>query len=245
MSEIKIVRDVIPGKNQRFVRDVIPGLDVGYGIISEKFEKQLFESSIFPHHVHMDCRSGMPHNLPQFPPEILMLTELIKKELCPDLIQPDYCLGLNYPPKTGQFSSHYDSRYRWGEYIVGISLGRPCMMYFTKKGEKAVEVYLPPGSIYVMKDESRYYYRHGIRKLTEKRMKELDTRDPVREWNKLGLRRSITLRSNKMYSDLMLEYLSNTDKENDYVERIKQQNQFKPKKSRRYRRKKGYERPNV
>lgn len=218
-------------KEIKIKRDIIPGLDVGYGIISEKLEKQLFESSIFSKYVHMECRTGEPCSLPQFPPEILKLTELIKEELYPDLIQPDYCLGLNYPPKTGQFASHYDSRYRWGEAIVGISLGRPCIMYFTKKGEKAVEVYLEPGSIYIMKGSSRYDYRHGIRKLTEKRMNELEKQDPVREWNELGLRRSITLRSTKMYSDMMLEYLSNSVKStnNDYLPRIKQQSKFKPK----------------
>lgn len=235
-------------------RDVsgIPGLDIGYGIISEKMEENLFFSHIFPEHFPLDERTGSVIMNPMDQPmELLELIELIKKELYPDLIQPDYCLGLTYPPKTGQFSAHYDSRYRWGEAVIGISLGRGSCMYFTKKNEKAIEIYLPPGSIYVMKGSSRYDYRHGIRKMTEKRMKELDKKEIPKTWNKEGVRRSITLRSHKMYSDLMLEYLmseylyensknsnvtssnldddGNDDIVNKYKSRINDQNQYKAK----------------
>jgi hypothetical protein len=214
-------------------RDIVPGLDVGFGIISEKMEKDLFFSNIFPEYIPLQERTGYPIGPKDQPPKLLELIELIRKELYPELIQPDYCLGLTYPPKTGQFSGHYDSRYRWGEAIVGISLGRGSCMYFTKKGEKAVEIYLPPGSIYIMKGSSRYDYRHGIRKMTEKRMKELDEKEISRPWNTTGSRRSITLRCNKMYSDLMLEYLyekeKNIDEKDSLKSRIKNQNQFKPK----------------
>ena len=207
----------------------IPGLDVGYGIISEKMEKDLFFSHIFPDFFVLETRTGYCIGPEDQPPKLLELIELIKGELYPEFIQPDYCLGLTYPPKTGQFSAHYDSRYRWGEAIIGISLGRGSCMYFTKKGEKAVEIYLPPGSIYVMKGSSRYDYKHGIRKMTVKRMKELDEKENKREWNTQGVRRSITLRSNKTYSDLMLEYLYENDKDPSYKKRIVDQSQYKAK----------------
>ena len=47
--------------------------------------------------------------------------------------------------------------------------------YFTKKGFKSISVVLPPRSIYVLSGESRYEWRHGIKKVK-------------------GLRYSITLR---------------------------------------------------
>ena len=64
-------------------------------------------------------------------------------------------------------------------------------------------------------------------------MEDLNKLGKTREWNVCDLRRSITLRSNKMYSDMVLEYLFNkeTDKiaKNNLKKRIDQQNKFVPK----------------
>ena len=55
--------------------------------------------------------------------------------LFPGYITPDYCLALNYPPGAG-FQHHFDSRYRWGETVVGVSLGQPSTIYFTPGNAK-------------------------------------------------------------------------------------------------------------
>ena len=93
-------------------------------------------------------------------------------------------LSLRYMYFIGAgFQHHFDSRYRWGETVVGVSLGQPSTIYFQpgnakqkKKGiptqeqqsilsvrvkeypkseSFAIEVTLPRRSIYVMSGASR------------------------------------------------------------------------------------------
>jgi hypothetical protein len=208
----------------------ISGLLFVSDLFDEVMEKELFNCNIFssipPSSMGRTCYVNY---LPETYPEcIKKLIKLIKTSIYPELIYPNSVLGINYEPINGQFMAHFDGRFKWGESIVGVNLGRGCYMYFTKD-KTVTEVYMPPRSIYILNGSSRYDYKHGIRKFTAERMKTME----ISKWNKSGCRRSLTLRSLKIYSDMMLEYLyNNSSTEEDkkkFDERIKDQNKYPPK----------------
>jgi hypothetical protein len=59
-----------------------------------------------------------------------MLNSIPAAGLHPELmIRRDYLLILGYPPGAG-FGVHWDSRYRWGKEVVGVSIGATTNMYF-------------------------------------------------------------------------------------------------------------------
>lgn len=81
-----------------------------------------------------------------------------------------------YNPGEG-ITPHVDLLDRFGDGIIGVSLGSGCVMQFTKAeakpcakedpgmggdGRTAWDVFLPHGSIYVMSEEARYGWTHGI-----------------------------------------------------------------------------------
>jgi hypothetical protein len=45
---------------------------------------------------------------------------------------PDFCLELACP-NGAQFKDHFDSRYHWGECIVGVCLGQAAGMYYVQQ----------------------------------------------------------------------------------------------------------------
>lgn len=98
-----------------------------------------------------------------FPKEWHVLLGIISNlhESCIDF---DYSLQLKYSPGV-RFNAHYDSKHRWDEFIVGVNLKSEAELYFTKKDTKTVSIKIPPRSIYVLSGESRYKWRHGIKKV--------------------------------------------------------------------------------
>lgn len=83
-----------------------------------------------------------------------------------------------YKPGEG-ITPHVDLLDRFGDGIIGVSLGSGCVMRFTKvrpdsvteesnhdhrlcNTSRAWDVFLPHGSVYVMSDEARYGWTHGI-----------------------------------------------------------------------------------
>ena len=117
-----------------------------------------------------------------FPDEWNELLRIIRNlhESCKDF---DYSLQLKYE-KGVYFTSHYDSKKRWEEFIVGVNLNSEAELYFTKKGNNSISFVIPPRSIYVLSGESRYEWRHGIKKVK-------------------GLRYSITFRKKTDYEKKM------------------------------------------
>jgi alkylated DNA repair dioxygenase AlkB len=75
---------------------------------------------------------------------------------------PDQCIVNEYEPGQG-ISAHVDCEPCFGDVICSVSLGSGCMMVFQHgaTGEKR-EAYLKPGSLVVMRDESRYLWTHAI-----------------------------------------------------------------------------------
>ena len=121
------------------------------------------------------------------------------------ICRPDYILVQAYPPKAS-FMSHYDSKFRWGETVVGVCLGAPCEMLFTPNDKSLpnVRVWLPRRSIYVMAGDSRRLWKHGLFRAG---MAGLEGREQARppSFNPLNWRRSWTLRSTKVYQQAWLE----------------------------------------
>ncbi len=77
-------------------------------------------------------------------------------------ITPDQAIINEYHPGQG-IASHIDCIPCFADTILSISLGSPCVMNFSHIHSKAeVPVLLHPGSLVVMKEESRYDWKHGI-----------------------------------------------------------------------------------
>lgn len=116
-----------------------------------------------------------------------------------------------YHPGEG-ISPHVDLLRRFGDGIVGISLGSGCVMSFLKgpseeghreiagiqvpetssKDEENWRLYLPERSIIVLSEEARYEWKHGIQGRTEDFVEGEDGHEG--EWITRGVRLSITFR---------------------------------------------------
>ena len=103
----------------------------------------------------------------EFPDEWIQLLGIIEglHKSCKGF---DYSLQLKYESGV-YFSPHYDSKKRWEEFIVGVNLNSEAELYFTKKENKSITITIPPGSIYILSGESRYDWRHGIKKVKDLR----------------------------------------------------------------------------
>ena len=132
-----------PPKTPKIDRDVggVEGLYLMTDAFSEEIEKSLFLNDAFflPsvsssgwHFTYEDQhRSGKRcHSVPSIPEPFLTadayrLCNLVRDSgLYTELVTPDYCLGLSYPGKDAsgggsEFRPHFDSRFRWGESVVG------------------------------------------------------------------------------------------------------------------------------
>lgn len=77
-------------------------------------------------------------------------------------VVPDQLILNEYLPGQG-ISPHVDCVPCFGDTILSLSLGSPCVMDFTSlKGKRHIPVLLEAGSLVVMKDESRYQWKHAI-----------------------------------------------------------------------------------
>ena len=235
-------------------RDVcgIKGLHVFYEAFTEDVERRMFHNEdLFrfgapapdASNKSLDSTLGMKN----MPDDIMRVANLVRDSgLDPTLITPDHVMSQSYPPTAG-FMAHIDDNSRWGEAVVGVSLGADGVLYFTpnckneraigarickaalendfkdyptksgitesdswrtgrgsrvNKGAKswALELEIPRRSIYVMTGAARTDLEHGIR----------GVRAPsdAPSWNPTGVRRSLTLRAQKPYSDATLEHLA-------------------------------------
>lgn len=208
----------------------IEGLHLATNCFPEEVERRLFLSiSEIYYQEGKRQWGGDPTGLIRWqydwPDDFMKITNLVRDSgLVPDYVTPDYCLRLMYPPNA-RFQLHHDSKYRWGEVIMGVNLGQDGEMMFTPDREedafdeaafqsefaykqrgrnKAMKVRLPRRSIYVMTGKSRYVYKHGIAK-----QKPIQ---PPPSWNPKNMRKSMTFRSTKVFSEVYLERLLQTYK---------------------------------
>jgi alkylated DNA repair dioxygenase AlkB len=64
-----------------------------------------------------------------------------------------------YPPKFG-INWHVDNL-AFGPVVCGISLGAPAVMHLERSGNK-VQQRVEPGSLYILRDEARYDWKHKV-----------------------------------------------------------------------------------
>lgn len=105
-----------------------------------------------------------PYDLIPFPiampPLIHQLSqELVEQEIVD--LQPDQVIINEYVPGEG-LKPHKDRAY-YENQICGVNLGSSCVMRFIKgKNEEIVDVEIPRRSVYVMQDDARKKWKHGI-----------------------------------------------------------------------------------
>lgn len=193
-------------------------------------------------------------------PEALVKTcnGIVESGLYTEFLACDYCLPWSYP-ENGSFNYHFDSRYRWGETIVGITLGCAGVMSFqpnkSAKGNGpplppgtrrslnsdglavsvrgtgcnwVVDVYLPPRSIYVMSGPCRLDWKHMVSTNNISNRKYMGS-NPNPSFANCIVRRTITLRCTKVFSDEVLRRASLQSPNDARLQsRIKSQNKFRP-----------------
>jgi alkylated DNA repair dioxygenase AlkB len=74
---------------------------------------------------------------------------------------PDQVIINEYEPGQG-ISKHTDCIPCFGNTIISLSLGSPCIMDFTQDCSEKLPILLLPGSIIVMQNAARYDWQHGI-----------------------------------------------------------------------------------
>ena len=249
----------------------IKGLHVLYEAFTEDVERTLFtHPELFPFGATRAKKKTLDSTLglAKMPDDIMRVANVVRDSgLEPTLITPDHVLSQSYPPRVG-FMSHLDSNERWGEVVVGVSLGADGVLFFTpncmndrgignrirnaalendfadyptesgvtesdswrngrgsrvNKGPKswALELEIPRRSVYVMSGAARTDLEHGIRAV-----KDQTSHSPA--WNPLGVRRSLTIRAQKPYSDATLEHLARENPRDKLTQaRLRSQKSFK------------------
>ena len=250
----------------------IKGLHVLYEAFTEDVERTLFtHPELFPfgatRATASEKRVDSTLGLARMPDDIMRVANVVRDSgLEPALITPDHVLSQSYPPRVG-FMPHLDSNERWGEVVVGVSLGADGVLFFTpncrtnrgignrirnaalendfadyptesgvtesdswrngrgsrvNKGQKswALELEIPRRSVYVMSGAAHTNLEHGIRGV------KAPSRAPA--WNPGGVRRSLTIRAQKPYSDATLEHLARENPRDASVSaRLRSQRSFK------------------
>lgn len=75
---------------------------------------------------------------------------------------PDQLIVNEYLPGQG-IASHVDCVPCFGDTVISLSLGGPCVMDLTHVRERtAVSLLLEPGSLLVLQGAARYQWKHGI-----------------------------------------------------------------------------------
>lgn len=199
------------------VRNVggIKGLSVAYNLFSETAEADFFSTPL-PN--KREDNSGRAGELSTYEPSLFptsmwpALNAVRDSGLCAEMLDPDYVFALAYG-RRDSFHAHFDSRYRWGEHVVGICLGAPAEICFYESTlshhagndlaalaaagtVRAIRIILPRRSAYSMADDSRTKWQHSVQRVGYDAFGKLET---VPSWNILSERRSWTFRATKVY----------------------------------------------
>ncbi len=152
----------------------IPGLSIYPDFISEEMERQLLAEidqqiwivdykrrlQYYGYRNELDA----PYDLIKFPVEIPpLILELSKTIVAQKLLgmQPDQVIINEYVPGEG-IIPHKDRNY-FENQICGVNLGSGCIMRFIKdRTKETVDLEIPRRSLYIMQDEVRKKWKHGI-----------------------------------------------------------------------------------
>lgn len=106
-----------------------------------------------------------PYHLVPIKEEIPDCMDFLTNKIMEDKLvfkTPDQVIINDYEPGQG-IKPHFDRKDYFNNTIIGVSLGSDCLMEFThvKEGNK-VSVFIPRKSLYILEDEARYDWHHGI-----------------------------------------------------------------------------------
>jgi hypothetical protein len=171
------------------------------------------------------------HDTTGLPPFLVSLLSTLEQLLMPVL--PSHTHSLLFPPRSAPMrarqailnlylpgegiSAHVDLLQRFGDGILGLSLGSGCVMRFQKEnpkppdnsvwsaahlkspglaqGQDCWDLYLPERSVLVLSEEARYDWKHSIEaKLGDLVESEADGEIEKASWIARGMRLSITFR---------------------------------------------------
>ncbi|WP_158828496.1 alpha-ketoglutarate-dependent dioxygenase AlkB [Mucilaginibacter lacusdianchii] len=105
-----------------------------------------------------------PYDLIPFPVSMPPLMNQLSQQLVEKniiVLQPDQVIINEYVPGEG-LKPHKDRAY-YENQICGVNLGSGCVMRFIRgKNEEIIDVEVPRRSVYVMQDDARKKWKHGI-----------------------------------------------------------------------------------
>jgi alkylated DNA repair dioxygenase AlkB len=105
-----------------------------------------------------------PYDLVEFPVAMPPLIEQLSQKIVAQgivLIQPDQVIINEYVPGEG-IKPHKDRAY-YENQICGVNLGSSCIMRFIRGANlEVIDVEIPRRSLYVMQDDARKKWKHGI-----------------------------------------------------------------------------------
>ena len=221
----------------------VPGLHVVTNFFTEEVERRLFTNAALFHSTRDSASFGKQRHSTYsggggFLPDdcVGIMNGVVDSHFFPELImQPSYVLPWTYGPGAA-FKEHWDSRYSWGETVMGINLGAGCVMSFHPQG--ALKSMAPPAStdtgaggghdrlrtevvvgaksfrIEVYLPPRSIYIMSGPSRVDWKHgiLANTEARrasfPPLPSWNReTRFRRSITLRVQKFFSDDVLRRL--------------------------------------
>jgi len=140
--------------------------------ISEDFQKYLSPISSSPNSrrvahfgFHYDYLNGdIKAPAPDFPPMIEELRQKILQD-CQEYLSDkclfNQCIVNCYLPGQG-ISAHAD-RFEYGNEIACLTAISGAEMEFIRRGHPTHKLYVEPGSLYLMKNESRYIWKHQMK----------------------------------------------------------------------------------
>lgn len=151
----------------------VPGLRIVEGYLSPEEEKTLLEyldqegrkkwnTSLKARQQQFygcdyDYRSGNSAAAPPLDGPLLLLGERLRAE---GYIAPNQAIVNEYGRSQG-ISAHTDAAHL-GPIVVGVSLGSPARMDFSRQGLETISMYLPPRSLMVMEGDARWMWKHAI-----------------------------------------------------------------------------------
>lgn len=110
------------------------------------------------------------NEVPPVPKKILRLFKKIQDAGFASDIPLDKLQVIVNEYKPGQgISAHIDDPKQFGEWVISVSLGSSENIIFTK-GDIKKEVYVKGGSLYEMKNDSRYKWSHSINPVKNRRI---------------------------------------------------------------------------
>jgi alkylated DNA repair dioxygenase AlkB len=161
-------------RNYYKMETAVPGLFLYPNFIDEDQERQLLEEidnqvwivDYLRRLQYYGYRNELekPYDLIPFPVQMPPLMHKLSQEIIKQkilLLQPDQVIINEYVPGEG-LKPHKDRAY-YENQICGVNLGSGCIMRFIRgKNEEIIDVEIPRRSVYVMQDDARKKWKHGI-----------------------------------------------------------------------------------